>query len=149
MLLNPFLTARDELQSSRWSLGQDAQGMWMTRAGEEDTQGQVLWALGEHFMLTRDLDWLGRAWPWIEKGLDYIRRQREQQKSAYPDPDDPRHGLWIAGTDESKSWGSITHSYYFSYWIECALRFGVIEAESLDANSQAIGSRIIASRFHD
>jgi len=137
LLLNPYLTGMDELKNPRWALGQDEHGMWMTRAHEEDTQGQVLWALGEHFMLTHDLVWLARAWPRIKAGLEYIRTKRAEQKAEFPDPADPRHGLWISGTDESKAWGKMSHSYYFSYWIECGLRLGVLEAEAMGETDYA------------
>jgi hypothetical protein len=149
LLLNPYLTAKDELNNARWSLGQDEQGMWMTRAREEDTQGQVLWALGEHFMITRDMAWLARAWPRVKAGLEYIRRKRIEQKAAFPDPADPRHGLWISGTDESKSWGKMTHSYYFNYWIECALRLGVLEAEAMGEAEYAVTLRAEHTDFID
>src|ERR1017187_10280885 len=71
--LNIYLARRGELKNDRWPLGQDDEGKWMTRGGEEDTQGFVLWALGEHYMLSRDKAWLSRAWPWIKRGLEYRR----------------------------------------------------------------------------
>ena len=134
--LNIYLARSSELPRTRWPLGQDDQGKWMTRGHEEDTQGFVLWALGEHYMLSRDKAWLTRAWPWMKRGLEYIRRTRASAKASIPDPNDPRHGLWIPGqgemaTDEPSYW------YWYNYFIETGLRFGVVEAEAMGEQDYA------------
>ncbi|HVX66387.1 MAG TPA: hypothetical protein VHA11_07290, partial [Bryobacteraceae bacterium] len=37
----------------------------------------VLWTLGEHYLYTRDKDWLLHAWPHMEKAIAWILKQRE------------------------------------------------------------------------
>jgi hypothetical protein len=128
--LNIYLARRGELKNERWPLGQDAQGKWMTRGGEEDTEGFVLWALGEHYMLSRDKAWLSRAWPWIKRGLEYIRRTRAAAIASIPDPADPRHGLWLPGSGEMMA-NEPSYWYWYNYLIETGLRYGVVEAEAM------------------
>jgi len=145
LLLNFYLTRKGELRTPRWTLGQDEQGKWMTRDQEEDTQGLVLWALGERFMLSRDKAWLNRAWPWMKHGLEYIRRTRAKAKTAYPDPNDPRHGLWIAGAGEMRV-DEPSHWYWYNYWIEVGLRYGVVEAEAMGESEYA---RVLRQEYSD
>ena len=134
--LNIYLARRGELKSARWPLGQDDQGKWMTRSHEEDTQGFVLWALGEHYMLSRDKVWLSRAWPWIKRGLEYIRRTRAAAIASIPDLADPRHGLWLPGSGEMMAKES-SYWYWYNYFIETGLRYGVVEAEAMGEQDYA------------
>ena len=128
--LNIYLARREELKVPRWPLGQDDKGIWMTRSGEQDTEGFVLWALGEHYMLSRDKAWLGRAWPWIKRGLEYIRTTLAAANAAIPDKDDLRHGLWIPGSGEMMA-DEPSYWYWYNYFIETGLRYGVVEAEAM------------------
>lgn len=134
--LNIYLARKGELKAVRWPLGQDEQGMWMTRSHEEDTEGLVLWALGEHYMLTRDKVWLRRAWPWVKRGLEYIRRTRAAANAAIPDNNDPRHGLWITGSGEMMA-NEPSYWYWYNYFIETGLRYGVVEAEAMGETDYA------------
>jgi hypothetical protein len=134
--LNIYLARSSELPPTRWPLGQDDQGKWMTRGREEDTQGFVLWALGEHYMLSQDKVWLVRAWPWMKRGLEYIRRTRAAAIASIPDPNDPRHGLWIPGAGEMAS-DEPSYWYWYNYFIETGLRFGVVEAEAMGEQDYA------------
>ncbi len=36
----------------------------------------ILWTLGEHYLYTRDKDWLLRVWPNMDKAIAWIRQQR-------------------------------------------------------------------------
>ena len=38
--------------------------------------GTVLWALAEHYLYTRDRNWLQHAWPHMSKAIDWIVEQR-------------------------------------------------------------------------
>ncbi len=42
--------------------------------------GTVLWTLAEHFLYTRDRDWLMRAWPHMNKAIEWIVEQRAATK---------------------------------------------------------------------
>jgi hypothetical protein len=134
--LNIYLARKSELNTVRWTLGQDDQGLWMTRSHEEDTEGLVLWALGEHYMLSRDKVWLTRAWPWIKRGLEYIRRTRAAANVEIPNKNDPRHGLWITGSGEMMA-NEPSYWYWYNYFIETGLRYGVVEAEAMGEKDYA------------
>jgi hypothetical protein len=134
--LNIYLARRGELKVPRWPLGQDDQGQWMTRGHEEDTQGFVLWALGEHYMLSRDKEWLSRAWPWIKRGLEYIRRTLAANRRSIPEATDLRHGLWVPGSGEMMA-DELSYWYWYNYFIETALRFGVVGAEAMEEQDYA------------
>jgi GH15 family glucan-1,4-alpha-glucosidase len=134
--LNIYLARKGELKTPRWPLGQDDQGMWMTRSHEEDTEGLVLWALGEHYMLSRDKVWLARAWPWIKRGLEYIRRTRAAANVTIHDKSDPRYGLWVTGSGEMMA-DEPSYWYWYNYFIETGLRYGVVEAEAMGEKDYA------------
>jgi hypothetical protein len=47
--------------------------------------GAVLWWLGEHYLLTRDKDWLRSVAPNIIAGCDYVTRERQATMKTNPD----------------------------------------------------------------
>ncbi|HKW96258.1 MAG TPA: hypothetical protein VJN43_00925 [Bryobacteraceae bacterium] len=44
----------------------------------------VLWTLAEHYLYTRDRQWLEHAWPHMEKAADWIIRQRNSTRRTGP-----------------------------------------------------------------
>ncbi len=40
----------------------------------------VLWTLGEHYLYSRDRNWLLHAWPHMEKAIAWIQKQRESTR---------------------------------------------------------------------
>jgi hypothetical protein len=61
-------------------------------------QGSILWTLAEHYLYTRDQDWLRRAAPEIVAGCDFIIRARSQTKKLLPGGKKPlSYGLAPAG----------------------------------------------------
>ncbi len=61
-------------------------------------QGGVLWALAEHYLYTRDKEWLQRAAPQIVAGCDFVIRERKRTKRALPSGRKPVwYGLAPAG----------------------------------------------------
>jgi hypothetical protein len=144
--LNIYMAHRSELKMARWSLGQDDKGEWMSRPHEEDTEGLVLWALGEHYMLTQDKVFLGQAWPWIKRGLEYIRTTLATVNAAIPDKNDLRHGLWITGSGEMMA-NEPSYWYWYNYFIETGLRYGVVEAEAMNEPGYAQALREVHASF--
>jgi hypothetical protein len=143
--LNIYLARRSDLKA-RWPLGQDDQGQWMTRSHEEDTEGLVLWALGEHYMLTQDKAWLAQAWPWMKRGLEYIRITLAKANAAVPDKNDPRYGLWITGSGEMMA-NEPSYWYWYNYFIETGLRYGVVVAEAMSEPDYARQLRELHANF--
>ena len=54
-------------------------------------QGGVLWALAEHYLYTRDQDWLRRVAPQVVAGCDFIIRERKRTMKELPGG---RRQLW-------------------------------------------------------
>jgi hypothetical protein len=46
----------------------------------------VLWTLGEHYLYTRDKNWLLHAWPHMDKAIAWIQTQRESTKNRLLPP---------------------------------------------------------------
>ena len=47
---------------------------------EADSPGQGIWALAEHYRITKDRDWLRRVYPSIERKCDWILQMRRAEK---------------------------------------------------------------------
>lgn len=68
----------------------------------------VLWALAEHYLYARDNDWLSRAWPHMEKAIQWILRQREATRRTEPDGTKVReYGLLPASSlEDNADWAN-------------------------------------------
>jgi len=42
----------------------------------------VLWTLGEHYLYSRDREWLLHAWPHMEKAIEWVQKQREMTRKV-------------------------------------------------------------------
>jgi hypothetical protein len=61
-------------------------------------QGAVLWSLAEHYLYTRDQDWLRKVAPQIVAGCDFIARERKRTMQEHPGGRKPLfYGLAPAG----------------------------------------------------
>jgi hypothetical protein len=96
-------------------LGMLENGLWQTRPGQYDTQGENIWALVQHYKLTGDRDWLERtAYPYIRRGAMWIVNSRHKHMDEVKDPQDPRYGLIEPGAMEVMEVGGGTHMYYLN-----------------------------------
>ena len=82
-------------------LGMLENGLWNTRPGQWDTQGQNIWALVQHYKLSGDRSWLEKtAYPYIRRGALWIVNSRHKHMAEVKDPKDPRYGLLEPGAME-------------------------------------------------
>jgi len=51
-----------------------------TMSGYGLDHGTVLWTLAQHYLYTRDRQWLEHAWPHMKKAIDWIEQQRAANK---------------------------------------------------------------------
>jgi hypothetical protein len=51
-----------------------------TMSGYGLDHGTVLWALAQHYLYTRDREWLEHAWPHMKKAINWIVEQRKATK---------------------------------------------------------------------
>lgn len=64
----------------------------------------VLWTLGEHYLYSRDKDWLLHAWPHMEKAIAWIDKQRATTRKTDPQGEKLRgYGLMPASSLEDNS----------------------------------------------
>ena len=104
-------------------LGMDAAGLWITRPGQYDAQGQNLWALVEHYKLSGDREWLERiAYGHIRRGAMWIVNSRHKHMEEIKDAHDPRYGLIQAGAMEVTHMVKGMHQYYMDAWAVLGLQ---------------------------
>ena len=80
-----------------------------------------LWALGEHYQLYRDTNWLWQAAPEIQRVAEWIVRQTEKTKrTAAGDSRPPEYGLMPPGV--LADWNSFAYHYAMNAYYYAALR---------------------------
>ncbi|MBI4605813.1 MAG: hypothetical protein HY721_27925 [Planctomycetes bacterium] len=119
-------------------LGMLESGLWQTRPGQYDTQGQNIWALVEHWRLTGDRGWLERtAYPYVRRGALWIVGSRRRHREEVKDPDDPRYGLIEPGGMEVLEVGKGMHMYYMNAFAVLGLREAAEAAAALGLRDDA------------
>ena len=113
-------------------LGMEPDGLWHTRPGQFDTQGQNLWCLAEHYKLSGDRPWLEKtAYPYIKRGAMWIVNSRRKHMAEVKDTNDPRYGLIEPGAMEVAAVTKGMHMYYMDAWAILGLQEAADAAESL------------------
>ncbi len=97
-------------------------------------QGGVLWALAEHYFVTRDADWLRRVAPQMVAGCDFIIRARARMKKLNPDGTKPLHyGFAPAGcAADPRDW---QYSFILNSWFYAGLRRASLALQDIDAEN--------------
>jgi hypothetical protein len=104
-------------------LGMAPDGVWLTRPGQFDAQGQNLWCLVEHYKLSGDRSWLTQiAYPYIKRGAQWIIDSRHRHMAEVKNPEDPRYGLIEPGAMEVATMTKGMHHYYMDAWAVLGLR---------------------------
>jgi hypothetical protein len=116
-------------------LGMLPSGLWNTRPGQFDTQGQNIWALVQHYKLSGDRQWLEKtAYPYIRRGAMWIVNSRRKHMQDVRNPEDPRYGLIEPGGMEVLDVGAGMHMYYMNGFAVLGLREAADAARALGAN---------------
>jgi len=70
--------------------------------------GTVLWTLAEHYLYTRDRNWLEHAWPHLKKAVDWIVEQRGATKKILANGEHARdYGLLPASQlEDNTDWAN-------------------------------------------
>jgi hypothetical protein len=128
-------------------LGMLDSGLWNTRPGQYDTQGQNIWALVEHYKLSGDRQWLAQtAYPYIRRGAMWLVNSREKHMREVKDPQDLRYGLIEPGGMEVMEVGKGMHMYYMNGFAILGLREAADAARSL---GKAEDQRLFAAQAAD
>jgi GH15 family glucan-1,4-alpha-glucosidase len=110
----------------------DPSGLWNTRQGQYDAQGQNLWASVEHYKLSGDRHWLDKtAYPYIKRATLWIVNSHHRHREEIKNPDDPRYGLIQPGDMEAWVMVKGTHFYYMDVWAVLGLGEAVDAADAL------------------
>jgi hypothetical protein len=113
-------------------LGMLESGLWQTRPGQYDTQGQNVWALAEHYKLSGDRAWLERTgYPYIRRGALWLVNSRRKHMQEVGNAEDPRYGLIEPGGMEVLEVGQGMHMYYMNAFAILGLREAADVAQSL------------------
>lgn len=113
-------------------MGMNKDGVWITRPGQHDTQGENIWALAEHYKLTGNKEWLSKtAYPYIKRGAMWIVNSRHKHMNEIKDPEDPRYGLIEPGAMEVFKIDRGMHHYYMDAWAVLGLREAAETAQAL------------------
>jgi len=127
-------------------LGMLPNGLWNTRPGQYDTQGQNIWALVEHYKLSGNRAWLEKtAYPFIRRGALWIVNSRTRHMQEVQDPADPRYGLIEPGGMEVLEVGAGMHMYYMNGFAILGLREAADAARAVGA---AEDERLFAGQAH-
>jgi hypothetical protein len=119
-------------------LGMLDNGLWNTRPGQWDTQGENIWALVQHYKLSGDRAWLEKtAYPYIKRGAQWLVHSRHRHRAEVKAPDDPRYGLLEPGAMEVMEVGQGTHMYYLNAFGVLGLREAADAARSLGRDEDA------------
>ena len=119
-------------------LGMMKNGLWNTRPGQWDTQGQNIWALVQHYKLSGDRPWMEKtAYPYIRRGALWIVNSRRKHMAEVKDPKDPRYGLLEPGAMEVMEAGKGMHMYYLNAFGVLGLREAADAAKAVGAEDDA------------
>ncbi len=128
-------------------LGMQPDGLWLTRPGQFDAQGQNIWCLVEHYKLSGDRGWLEKtAYPYVKRGAQWIVHSRHKHMAEVKNPNDPRYGLIEPGAMEVAAMTKGMHHYYMDAWAILGLREAADAAVSLGLRDDA---RLFASEAAD
>jgi GH15 family glucan-1,4-alpha-glucosidase len=112
--------------------GQQESGLWQAPITEWDGQGQALWALINHYELTRDKTWLRQVYNSIRKGALWIKNATEQTSVQTLFGERPiYYGLLPKGEGEGVEHGGGDYYYYHDFWAVIGLRQAMLAAEAL------------------
>jgi len=57
---------------------QTEDGNFLSQNGQYDGWGQSLWAIGQHYLITRDKEFARKFFPAVEKAMSWLSREREE-----------------------------------------------------------------------
>lgn len=56
---------------------QKPDGLFLSQPGQYDAQGEVLWAYGQHYRMTHDLDFARKVFPSVERAVEWLETARK------------------------------------------------------------------------
>ncbi len=105
-------------------------GNFLSQQGQYDGWGQALWAIGQHFVITHDLNFARKFFPPIKKAVDWLKEARVG---------DPLHLMPVTTPGDNED---ITgHVTGHNFWALIGLKKAIAMAEGL-------GKEELAQQYH-
>jgi len=102
---------------------------------EWDFNGIAMWALYEHYLVTRRLEWLEKTYPALKKGVEFIANLRKETKA---DGRDALHYGLLTPSRSEEAWGMAMDYYYWDdFWSIRGIRYAEQAARLLGKGEDA------------
>jgi hypothetical protein len=111
---------------------QNKEGCFVSQEGEWDSNGLTIWAMLEHFKLTRDKQFLLDVYPAVARGAEWIERKRRQTKRK----PSSHSGLLPAGIS-AEHLGPTDHYYWDNFWSLAGVQGATLAARILGKEADA------------
>lgn len=76
---------------------QNEEGNFLSQSGQLDGFGQALWALGQHYFITRDPEWLKLIYPRCLRAIDWLKKVRSNDEMGLLPPTDAMDNELLKG----------------------------------------------------
>lgn len=76
---------------------QQPDGLFLSQPGQYDAQGEVLWAYGQHYLLTHDLAFAREVFPSVERAVDWIETARKADPLHLIPASDVKDNEYVSG----------------------------------------------------
>ncbi|MCD6385045.1 hypothetical protein J7M23_04630 [Candidatus Sumerlaeota bacterium] len=76
---------------------QNENGNFLSQSGQLDGFGQTLWALGQHYFITRDQNWLKFIYPRCLRAIDWLKETRNNDEMGLLPPTDAMDNELLKG----------------------------------------------------
>jgi hypothetical protein len=130
---------------------------------EGDAPGQGIWAVVQHYRLTRDLPWLREAYPAVRRKAEWLYRMRRATEPITVTTDTPvlafthaarNAGVICVAAENGIIRGVMDHGVDYSVgwinqWALCGLGQAALAAEALDREADATAFRKEAAELRD
>ncbi len=105
---------------------QQPDGNFVSQGGQFDGWGQVLWAYGQHYRITKDLDFARRVYPSVQKAIAWLQQARRN---------DPLH--LMPSTSPGDNENVTGHVTGHNFWALSGLKNAIILAQALGQQQDA------------
>jgi hypothetical protein len=119
----PDIARQDLNFFARW---QQPDGNFVSQGGQFDGWGQVLWAYGEHYRITKDLDFARSVYPAVQKAVTWLQQARHN---------DPLH--LMPSTSPGDNENVTGHVTGHNFWALAGLKNAIVLAQALGQKQDA------------